>query len=411
MVRSGSAPKSRLSQLDSTVQGVHRTAVLLLQPTVGQDHGLDDLRTGQNELYNAALEERRGAWRWERRRVSRLDQQKTLTGWDHPILRFGVWPARGTLLRVDRAFDGFFRRLNAGQKPGYPRFKSQARWDSIEYPDAYCWKLTGQGRTGRLYLQGVGHIRYRTSKRGVPGKPKTLVVKREGRRWRAYVVYETEAPVALPSTGRSVGIDLGIEALVATSDGRLVDNERFARRTKEGLAAAQRLVAGRKRGSTRRRKAAQRVGEIKRKEARQRRDALHKLSRSLINDYDVIVHEDLKIANMVRRPKPVADGEGGYAPNGASAKAGLNREIHDAGWGILLRMVAYKAEEAGRQVIAVHPRHTSQACHVCGHVEAGNRTQAVFRCLACGHTDHADINAARNILRAGLALRHERAAA
>ena len=389
---------------------MHRTAVLLLQVTVPQARALEELLRVQRELYNAALDERRGAWRWERRRVSRTEQQKALTRWDHPMLRFGVWPARGTLLRLDRAFDGFFRRLKAGQKPGYPRFKSAARWDSVEYPDAFCWKVTGQGRAGRLYLQGIGHVRYRTSKRGVPGKPKTLVVKREGRRWRAYVVYETEVPEPLSATGASVGIDLGVEALVATSDGRLVDNEHFTRRNKDRLAAAQRVVAGRKGGSARRRKAAERVSDIKRREARQRRDALHKLSRALINEYDLIVHEGLNIAQMVRRPKPLADGKGGYAPNGASAKAGLNREIRSAGWGILLQMIAYKAEEAGRQVIAVDPRHTSQACHSCGHVEAGNRTGAVFRCLGCGHTDHADINAARNILRAGLALRPERAA-
>ena len=160
----------------------------------------------------------------------------------------------------------------------------------------------------------------------------------------------------------------------------------------------------------RRRKAAQRVGDIQRRIARQRRDGLHKLSRALVDDYDLIVHEDLKITNLVRRPKPVPDGTGGYAPNGAAAKAGLNREILSAGWGQLLSMIAYKAEEAGRQVIAVDPRHTSQRCHACGHVDAGNRVGAVFRCLGCGHADHADVNAARNILGAGLALRHERAA-
>ena len=374
------------------------------------DRALDELFHAQGELYNAALEERRGAWRWEGRSVSRIDQQKELTGWDHPVLRFGVWPARGTLLRLDRAFAGFFRRVRAGQKPGYPRFKSAARWDSVEYPDAYSWKLIGKGRTGRLYLQGIGHIRYRCSKRGVPGKPKTLVVRREGRRWRGYVTYEVESPEPLPATGRSVGIDLGVNHLVATSDGHLVDNERLTRKTKDRLAAAHRLVAARERGSGRRRRAGQRVGAIKRREARQRRDGLHKLSRALVEDFDLIVHEDLKIANLVRRPRPVPNGQGGYAPNGASAKAGLNREIHSAGWGILLRMIAYKAAEAGRQVIAVDPRHTSRACHSCGHVEAGNRVGAVFRCLDCGHTDHADVNAARNILGAGLALRRERAA-
>jgi putative transposase len=129
-----------------------------------------------------------------------------------------------------------------------------------------------------------------------------------------------------------------------------------------------------------------------------------------VNRYDTIVHEDLKIENMVRRPKPVPNGEGGFEPNGAAAKAGLNREILAAGWGVLLRMIADKAEEAGREVITVNPQHTSQTCPQCGHIDRENRDRAKFRCRQCGHQDHADINAAYNILRAGLALRHEREA-
>jgi putative transposase len=109
---------------------------------------------------------------------------------------------------------------------------------------------------------------------------------------------------------------------------------------------------------------------------------------------------------MTARPKPRPDGDGGHEPNGAAAKAGLNKSIHDAGWGIFLRILSAKAESAGRIVIAVDPRHTSQRCAECSHTAAGNRvTQETFRCLACGHQAHADVNAAINILRAGLALR------
>jgi putative transposase len=118
----------------------------------------------------------------------------------------------------------------------------------------------------------------------------------------------------------------------------------------------------------------------------------------------------LQIVNMVRRPKPRPNDEGGFDPNGAAAKATLNREILAAGWAQLLRFITYKAEEAGRDVIAVNPRHTSQTCHQCGHVDAENRHATKFRCTSCGHVDHADINAARNILRAGLAHRRQREA-
>jgi putative transposase len=141
--------------------------------------------------------------------------------------------------------------------------------------------------------------------------------------------------------------------------------------------------------------------------ANQRKEFAHQLSRSLVNAYDLIVHEDLKIKNMVRRPRPRKDQESGtYLPNGAKAKAGLSRSIHDAGWGQFLSFCAYKAEDAGRQLITVNPRHTSQRCSSCGHLEAANRcSQAEFRCLACGHRAQADVNAARNILGAGRALR------
>jgi putative transposase len=125
----------------------------------------------------------------------------------------------------------------------------------------------------------------------------------------------------------------------------------------------------------------------------------------------VIVHEELRITNLTRRPPPRPDGQEGFSPNGGSAKAGLNRSILDAGWGLFLRLLAYKAEDAGRTVIAVGARHTSQTNHGCGHVDAGNRLGAVFRCLKCGHVDHADTNAARNILRAGLARREQSRAA
>ena len=389
---------------------MHRTTVLLLQSTVAQSRALAELFDVQRQLYNAALEERRGAWRWERRSVSRREQYDQLSGWADPMLRFGVTPARGSLLRLDRAFKGFYRRARVGQKPGYPRFKSAQRWDSVEYPQAASWRLSGTGRSGRLYLQGVGHISYRASKRGVIGTPKTLVVKREGRRYRAFVVGELAKSEPLAPTGAAVGIDLGVNSLIATSDAELVENQRLLRDNLDRLARAQRLVAGRKRGSIRRRKAGEQVGTIHRKIHRCRRDAAHQISRSLVDRYDLIVHEDLKIANMVRRPAPVPNDAGGFEPNGASAKAGLNREISAAGWGILLGMIHYKAEGAGRTVISVDPRHTSQTCHCCGRVDPGNRDGSAFRCTGCGYVDHADINAARNILRAGLALRLEREA-
>jgi putative transposase len=398
----------QLSQLVRRVIDVSTRAHQgLLQPTKGQVQRLVEMLDAHRQLYNAALEERRGAWRLEHRSVTRFEQYSALTGWDHPLLSYGVTPARGTLLRLDRAFQSFFRRARRGERPGFPRFQGDRRFESVEYPGPSCWRVQGS----RLYLKGIGHIRFLQSRRGIRGTPKTLVVRREGNRFR-FTVFCTEVPEQrLALTGESVGIDLGVTALVATSEGGVVANPRWLRNSLASLAEAQQVVAGRRRGSNRRHKAGEAAGRLHRKIARQRRDHHHRLSRRLVDRYDVIVHEDLAIANLVRRPAPRLNPEGGHDPNGAAAKSGLNREILSAGWGQLLRMTAYKAEEAGRQVIAVDPRHTSQRCHACGHVAAGNRVDAAFRCLRCGHVDHADVNAARNILRAGLALRRAREAA
>jgi putative transposase len=152
-----------------------------------------------------------------------------------------------------------------------------------------------------------------------------------------------------------VGIDL---AQVATSDGRLVVDGRYGRKASAALAAAQRELASKQRGSRHRERSVERVAGAHRKIRHQRKDLAHKVSRDLVNRYDLIVHEDLAIANMVRRPRPRQSADGSYEPNGAGAKAGLNRSISDAGWGQLLQFIAYKAEDAGRAVIAVDPRLT-----------------------------------------------------
>jgi putative transposase len=143
-----------------------------------------------------------------------------------------------------------------------------------------------------------------------------------------------------------------------------------------------------------------------RKVANQRRNFHHHTARALVVRYDLLVVEDLRIRNLVRRPAPRPDPDhpGGFLANGAAAKTGLNRSIHDAGWAQFVSILRAKAEEAGRVVIDVDARHTSDRCEACGHTARENRaTQAVFSCRGCGHTVNADEHAARNILRAGLA--------
>jgi putative transposase len=184
-----------------------------------------------------------------------------------------------------------------------------------------------------------------------------------------------------------------------------VPNVQRLARSADRLATAQRTLARRQRKSARRGKAVARVAAIHAKVRRQRLDHAHKTALALVRRYDLIACEDLRIANMTRTPAPKPDGHGGYLPNGAAAKTGLNRSILDTGWGVFLSILSAKAESAGRILIAVSPANTSRTCPKCSHCAADNRlTQAKFACVACGHTDHADVNAAINILRAGLAL-------
>ncbi len=376
----------------------------LLQPTVPQRARLEVLLHNQCELYNAALEERRGAWTWERRSISYVDQSRTLTtlrAARPEIFDHGVTVCRGTLKRLDRAFGAFYRRCRAGQTPGYPRFKSSRRWDSVQWEDTSGWRLNTESR--RLRLLGIGEVKVRLH-RELGGTPKAITVAREGRR-RWVTVRCTDVPATpLPATGQQVGIDLGVCAQVATSDGQLVVDGRYGRSARARLAVAQRQLATKHRGSRHRERQVEVVAAAHRKVRNQRKDLAHTLSRQLVNRYDLIVHEDLTIATMMRRPRPRRAEDGTYEPNGAAAKAGLNRSISDAGWGQLLQCIAYKAEDAGRDVIAVDPRHTSQRCSSCGHIDRENRRiQVEFQCRACGHEAHADVNAAMNILRAGRA--------
>jgi putative transposase len=383
-----------------------RTYRFLLQPTSRQRTGLERLCLGQCELYNAALEERRGAWAWERRSVSFFDQCRTLTETREvrpDLFECGVTVCRGTLMRLDRAFSAFYRRCHIGETPGYPRFKAASRFDSVQWEDTDGWGLDTE--TKRLRLMGIGHVKLRMH-RPLRGTPKAITVSRQGQRWWVSIRCADVPAQPLPATGHSVGIDFGICALVATSDGELVSEGRFAKKAQDRLAGAQRAVSTKQRGSTHRRRACEAVGRAHRKVANQRKDLAHQLSRRLVNDNDLIVVENLRVPQMSRRPKPRPNAKGGFDRNGASAKAGLNRSIADAGWGIVRSMLDYKAEDAGRELIAVDPHHTSTRCASCGHTESENRvSQAVFRCRHCGHEDHADVNAARNILRAGRAQR------
>jgi putative transposase len=390
---------------------VRRSYKFLLRPTKRQEAALEACLEDTRQLYNAALEERREAWRMGHHPVtfnSQCAQLKEIRADDSE--RYERWAfscERAAVRRLDRAFQGFYRRVKTGGKPGYPRFKGRGWWDSIEWQEDFGarWDSVPHPKVTRVYFKGIGHVRVHQH-RPIKGRVKTITAKREGGRWYVALSCDNVPAEPLAPADPAVGIDLGVASFLTTSDGTHVPNPRYLAATAERLAVAQHNLARKKHGSGRRKKAASKVARQHAKVARQRLDHAHKTALTLVCDHNLIVHEELQIENMTARPKPRIDGNGGYQPNGAAAKSGLNKSIHDAGWGIFLHVLSAKAESAGRQVIAVNPRHTSQRCAQCGHVAAGNRvSQAEFRCLGCSHQAHADVNAARNILRAGLALR------
>jgi putative transposase len=376
-----------------------------LYATPGQRQALEELVEIQRQLYNAALEERRGAWRWERRAVTRYDQYNGLTGaeqWCPELARFGRRVAQGTLDRLDEAFGHSFRRVRAGERAGFPRFKSRNRFDSVQWSNAGgSWKLapTGKGTYGRLYVQGVGHVSVRLHRRFNEARPVKLVVRRRLRGWEATVVYRDVPVEPMLATGRAAGVDVGVAVLAAVADDHgaveLVANPRPLTRALRRLERAQQALAACQKGSNRRQRARRRVARLHEQVRHQRRQHAHQLSARLVADYDLIAVEDLRIPNMTRSARGTLEAPG----TNVAAKSGLNRSIHDAGWGQLVNLLTYKAEGAGRQLVRVPAPHTSQTCAACGATHPASRPDRDhFTCTTCGHTAHPDANAARVIL-------------
>ncbi|MFF4570276.1 RNA-guided endonuclease InsQ/TnpB family protein [Streptomyces sp. NPDC001410] len=391
----------------------------LLRPTARQAVALGEMLRDHCTLYNGALQERRDAWRHGSKTSIKYGDQsaqlKEIRAFDPE--RQGRWSfssQQATLRRLDKAFQAFFRRVKAGQAPGYPRFKGVGHFDTVVFPkdgDGCRWDSTPHEPHTRVRLQGVGHVRVHQH-RPVRGRVKTISLKREGNRWYVVLSCDDVPAEPLPPTGAVVGIDVGITHFLTTSDGEHVANPRFLDAAAAELADAQRHLATfpkRTRQRTKKhRAAARKVAKLHAKIRRQRLDFHHKTGLALVRDHDAIAHELLNTAGMTRapKPKPGPATPGAFLPNGAAAKAGLNRTILDAGWAQFLEILANKAESAGRLLVPVDARNTSRTCLACGHVAEENRaTQAKFECVTCGFTANADHVGATNVLnRAGLVL-------
>jgi len=271
------------------------------------------------------------------------------------------------LRRLDKAFAAFFRRLKAGEAPGFPRFKGHQRFKSVEYRYGDGCKLRKKDNgQKRLYLQHVGEIKL-VYHRPIPEGAviRHVVVKRVNDKWYVCLMLKLVEKEQKPNPkGRPIGIDMGLRALLATSEGELIDNPRWLRGSLSRLRVAQRRVARRKKGSQRWRKAVRQVARLHEQIANQRNDYWHKLTRELAERHSLIAIEDLNLKFL-------------------NTNRHLALSSHDAGLGMFTRMLAYKVEETGGQLVAVNPAYTSQRCSRCGELVEKSLSVRVHRCPCC----------------------------
>jgi putative transposase len=386
---------------------VRRAYKLRAYPTGSQEGRAVRLLCDHCDLYNAALQERREAWRMRRVSISYGDQSgqlKEIRAADPDGQgRHSFTAQQQTLRRLNTVYQAFFRRFRDAEqrrtrrKVGAPRFKPYQRFDQVLFVagDGAKWEPADGGRWAYASFQAVGRVKVHQH-RQIIGQVKTLQLKREGRRW--YVIVVTQAdPQPLPATGRQVGIDLGVVRFLTTSDGQVVGNPRFLDAAQARIAELQRRKARARPGSGNRRRLRRQLAREWRKVANQRRDFHHKTARALVDACDTLALEDLRIDNMTASAKGTVAEPGGNV----AQKAGRNRSILDAGWAQFTQILTAKAASAGRRVISVDPRHTSVTCHACG-ARCTRPRQGTVVCLRCGQWD-ADLNGARNIAtRAGL---------
>jgi putative transposase len=298
-------------------------------------------------------------------------------------------PQQQVLKDLSRALGDFF----AGTR-GFPRFKKKGRHDAFRHPE----RVVVEGQ--RVSLPGIGWVPFRKS-RAVVGSIKNATVSRRGGHW--YVALQVELEVASPvhPSNSEVGVDLGVARLATLSDGTVFQPHNSFRRLQAHLAACQRALRRKKKFSANWKKQQARIAKVHERIANLRQDSLHKVSTTLSKNHAAVYIEDLKVANM----SASAAGTRAAPGRNVRAKSGLNKAILDQGWYELRRQLEYKQLWRGGRVHAVAAAYTSQTCASCLHTSPDSRpSQAVFECVACGHQDHADVNAARNIARAGRAL-------
>lgn len=325
------------------------------------------------ELYNAGLQERIESYKITGKGATWLQQQAQLPAIKEVRPEFKTLHAhtlQAVLIRLNKSFQNFFRRVKAGQTPGFPRFKSRRRFNSLVFtPTAF--KVEGS----HVKLSKVGNVKIKMH-RALPENHGTLFLKQICGAW--YACFSCEVAVQpLPKTDAAVGIDVGLESFAVLSNGTVIQNPRYYQKAQAALRVAQRRVARCIKGSHRRHKAVQILQKIHEHVTNQRKDFQHKISFGIVQRYGTIAVEDLNVKGL--------------------AAGMLAKSVHDAGWAGFISMLAYKAESAGRQLIAVNPAGTSQTC-LCGASVRKLLSDREHVCTECGLVAPRDLVSAQVIL-------------
>jgi putative transposase len=355
-----------------------------LLPLKSQHRALERLMHAQRELYNAALEERIDCYRKTGKTRTYIDQCKALTRCRQELPEIRELPVnlqRWTLKRLDEAFQGFFRRLKARRgKAGFPRFRGKGRWEAFGFNEFKGIRFDGK----RLRFGGMpGGLKVHLH-RELPEDAdiRSCVFRQDGSGW--FVCLQIAVPTPEKrAIATVIGVDLGLTVFAYCSDKGEIPNPRFARRAEKELRRRQRALSRCKQGSHRRHKVRAQVAKVHRKITHTRNSWLHKESAGLVKRADVIVVEDLKVANMIRNPT-------------------LARSIADASWSRFVSMLDYKVEKTGRHLIRVNPRNTSQECSRCHKLVPKSLAVRTHKCPFCSLVIHRDYNGSLNVRRAGI---------
>ena len=349
-----------------------------LSPTKAQEAALNETLAVCRLVYNSLVHERTALHEQGQKSPTYYTQAPAITRWKktHSELKtVHSQVLQNVAVRVDLAFQAFFRRVKQGETPGYPRLKGRGQYDSITYPGS-GFKVGGSSVWLSLFGRQV-QVKANLH-RAVVGTVKTCTVRRYGSKWFVCLSCEYE-PAPLSPSQEAIGLDAGLNSFLALSNGEFVDNPRFFRKDEKALAKAGRKQAKTKKRSRERRKANKILSRIHERIRNRRHNFVHQTARKLVNRFGTIAVEKLTVKNML----------GNHC---------LAKSISDASWSLFRAVLTQKAESAAREVIAVDPRYTSQDCHACGYRAKKKLSERWHFCPNCSASLDRDTNAAINIL-------------